>query len=130
MELEALSDLLTKAQQRNKRHGITGILLYIETDFYGELQARFAQAIEGPEVELTTIYDAIKRDERHHSIPTLTDRGIEKRDFEGWSMGFDTVSSHNIAANEGSFMLDDSFFSAAKTALFSVDLSTKLLQYT
>jgi len=75
-----IADLLAVSRKNNERHGITGMLLYIDESFF--------QILEGPEQVLHTLYDTITRDNRHTSVAKLIEEPIERRTFSDWSMGY------------------------------------------
>jgi hypothetical protein len=74
-------ELLQKARAKNKRLGITGLLLYA--------QGRFFQVLEGPESAVRSLYDTIRDDERHTNVETLLTTTITARTFPDWEMGLD-----------------------------------------
>jgi len=70
--------LVKHAQAKNARLGVTGILVSTGGLFY--------QIIEGPESEVTTLYQTIDADPRHTDVLVL-DRSIAAgRIFPDWSM--------------------------------------------
>ena len=85
---EALSDLLTVARLHNDRHGITGILLYSKGDFF--------QVLEGEEEQINVLFEKINKDMRHHRIVLIIKESIPERAFKGWTMGYLTISPHEI----------------------------------
>lgn len=100
LESRQLFDLLTQAQERNARLGITGHLLY--------LRGQFTQCVEGPAASLDTLWQSLLRDERHHSIELLVRRPAEERRFPEWSMVFSTDSTMFVHGLKGFFPVDDS----------------------
>jgi hypothetical protein len=74
----AVREIVAVAQVRNAADDITGLLL---SD-----GSRYLQAIEGPEGPLRACYERIRRDPRHHDIVTVSDKGIDQRQFGHWSM--------------------------------------------
>lgn len=100
LESRQLFDLLTQAQERNARLGITGHLLY--------LRGQFTQCVEGPAASLDTLWQSLLRDERHHSIELLVRRPAEERRFPEWSMAFSTDSTMFVHGLKGFFPVDDS----------------------
>ena len=75
-----LEDLLRAARSNNTRLGISGMLL-----FHG---GSFIQAVEGDRALVEQLYETIGRDDRHTETRVLYRGHVEKRDFDGWSMGF------------------------------------------
>jgi methanogenic corrinoid protein MtbC1 len=74
-ELDALG---AQAQKRNHELGVTGMLLYDN--------GRFLQTLEGPPDALAQVWQAIRRDPRHHKIEVLTEHVIASRLFSGWDL--------------------------------------------
>lgn len=79
--LEAdVREICAIAQTHNAKAGITGILTF--------QAGRFAQVIEGPELELRILLARIIADPRHHSMQITADRRIVARQFAEWSMAY------------------------------------------
>ncbi|MEN0053723.1 MAG: BLUF domain-containing protein [Mucilaginibacter sp.] len=91
-ELELL-ELLNVARDKNKKHNVTGMLLYCE--------GTFMQVIEGDEASVDLIYNAIERDVRHKNIIKLGNDKIDQRNFPDWSMAFASVNSETLQEIEG-----------------------------
>ena len=79
-----LEHLLAIARRNNRRFGVTGLLL-----FGGR---RFLQALEGPERNVTHIFDKIRADERHAAIVELARRPVDAREFGEWDMAYEPAS--------------------------------------
>jgi hypothetical protein len=77
--------LLRKAQMRNVTRDITGLLLLVDN--------RFLHFLEGPEVHLRALIDAIARDPRHSAMNLLFLEPADGRLFGGHSMAFSDWSS-------------------------------------
>ena len=77
---EQLRDLLNASRQRNKRLGLTGLLLYARN--------RFIQVLEGPEEAVKEVIGSIRRDYRHKNMDILRYEKKEARNFPDWRMGF------------------------------------------
>lgn len=90
-----LFNLLTAAQQRNERLGITGHLLYV--------RGVFTQCIEGPAHHVEHLWQRLHEDSRHHDLQLLLRRPIEHRNFPEWSMAFSTYSSFYVHGMRGFF---------------------------
>lgn len=74
-ELEAI---VSEAQARNSRLGITGMLLYEN--------GRYVQTLEGPPIELDQIWASVRQDSRHTEIEVLSEHLAPGRLFSGWHM--------------------------------------------
>ena len=68
-----LIDLLKGSVQRNKRAGITGLLLYKD--------GSFMQALEGEEATAAALFAKISRDPRHHNVLPLIQEPIKRGIF-------------------------------------------------
>ncbi len=88
-----LIGLLVRSRSYNQQTGITGSLVYGE--------GQFIQVLEGEEVAVRSLYDAIVRDPRHRAILKLVDKPIAQRTFAGWSMAFRELSPAHMAELEG-----------------------------
>lgn len=85
--LEVLAAILGKSRVNNKRHDITGVMLY--------RNYRFLQVLEGPESDVDEVYAKIAADERHFDLKVLFDEPTETRHFPDWSMSaFATAPEH------------------------------------
>ena len=82
LNIDDIAHLLTRARERNKEYGITGVLLYIG--------GNFMQYIEGPRDSLDHIYKIIRKAKQHTGIIMISRESIENRQFANWSMGFQT----------------------------------------
>ena len=80
---EEISYLLNRARARNREYDITGVLLYISSNFM--------QYLEGPKDNLDIIYKIIQEDDQHTGIILLDRESIERRQFGDWSMAYQTV---------------------------------------
>jgi hypothetical protein len=88
MSESELLGLLEQSRGNNFKLHITGLLVYMETVFSGQIEGRFIQMLEGPEAVVRIIFDRIKTDERHHGVLLLTTGIADTRQFEQWSMAF------------------------------------------
>lgn len=75
---QQLKQILTVAQDRNRRSGITGALLFGE--------GMFLQVLEGTREVLSETFFRISRDFRHSEITLIEMVEIEARDFGAWTM--------------------------------------------
>jgi len=82
---EDLRVLLAEARAKNEERGITGMLLYHD--------GNFIQAIEGEAAAVETLHAEILRDPRHRGVLVLSRGPIERRQFDGWAMGFVDTSA-------------------------------------
>ncbi|WP_077285745.1 BLUF domain-containing protein [Cognaticolwellia aestuarii] len=81
---EELNDMLTQARKANKKHHITGLLLYQD--------GNFMQVIEGEAEKIEQLFTNISEDYRHSGIILLLKQAITRREFPDWSMAFKKLS--------------------------------------
>jgi hypothetical protein len=93
-----LFNMLSEARSKNASMGITGHLLYTEEVF--------VQCIEGPSASVTSLWESLKRDERHYELQILARGPIEARRYEDWSMAFSSYPSLNRFNMPGFFAVD------------------------
>ncbi|HMP98188.1 MAG TPA: BLUF domain-containing protein [Cyclobacteriaceae bacterium] len=94
--------LLQQSQNNNKDLHITGMLVL--------LKGRFIQVLEGERKLIFDLYEKIRKDARHHKVALLLEGEIEKRNFENWSMGFESPDIEEFEKLTG-FEDLDAFFS-------------------
>lgn len=82
---DALLELLSASQKRNAGKAITGLLLHSD--------GNIIQVIEGPRDATNELYKKIANDSRHRGVTLMSSRGIEKRDFPEYKMGFKRARS-------------------------------------
>jgi len=74
----ALDELVQQARVRNRRAGVTGMLLYED--------GRYLQTLEGPPEGLARIWASIRQDERHNDIEVLSEHLVPGRLFSDWDL--------------------------------------------
>lgn len=82
-ETSDVEDILNSSEKNNAEMSITGLLL-----FDGE---RYIQILEGGSENIQKLFDAINKDDRHHSLELLHKGRISGRSFETWRMAFETL---------------------------------------
>ena len=80
MSDDELFELLEQAREKNKKIGVTGMLLY--------KGGNFLQFLEGEQDIVKALFQKIGKDPRHKDIVTIMEDETERRTFESWSMGF------------------------------------------
>lgn len=114
---QELLEMLQQSRDRNKSHGVTGMLLYVHGRFLSvvnghlvhKLSSRFIQVLEGTAEAVELIYESISGDERHYDLIVLKREVAELRNFESWDMGFRSMQLEEYKQKAGFFELDDSF---------------------
>lgn len=98
---EQLKELLIMSRLNNKKWDLTGMLLHSNGNFF--------QVLEGSPENIKSLFEIIKRDERHQSITQIIYEPIAKRDFDAWTMGFVNLDESVLNELTGS----NDFFSDA-----------------
>ena len=76
---DAIACIFKSAQRKNTDMGISGIL-------YSDGK-KFLQVLEGSRHEVSRVFSAIQKDERHHDIVVVACSEIAEREYGEWSMG-------------------------------------------
>ena len=87
---QELFDLVQSSQRNNERRSVTGVLFHAN--------GGFMQVIEGPNIVVHHLFEAIRRDPRHRGVTPLSQRMIETREFHGWWMAFNELPGVELAA--------------------------------
>jgi hypothetical protein len=90
---EELRALLVKAREKNKKIGVTGMMLFFD--------GKFIQLIEGDEKTVKQLYETIFNDPRHDRNIILKQGTTENRFFFEWSMSFKSISPEELIAVDG-----------------------------
>jgi hypothetical protein len=90
--------MLYHAREMNRKHAITGCLLYHNR--------KFLQLIEGEEITVKQLYNNILLDRRHHQIITLSIEEHPYRIFSNWSMVFDNLSEDSKKVEDKRTLFD------------------------
>ena len=85
-ELEAM---LAESRIRNKAHGITGVLVFVE--------GAFLQILEGEKADVLDLMGRIERDPRHRGIKVFYEQDVDERAFGSWSMAYLSPSADDVA---------------------------------
>ena len=101
MDVNDLRDLAKKCHQNNIEKDITGMLVYLD--------GKFLQVLEGNKGDVEKLFAHISTDPRHEKVRILIEGDIEKRNFEGWSMGFKMLDKQVFKDMSGLTDLDDFF---------------------
>ena len=85
---QELLTLHSRAREKNRRVGITGMLIHKD--------GRFAQVLEGEEGAVRQLFDIIRQDGRHQDVNILMEGPIAQREFADWSMGFQDLQDSDL----------------------------------
>lgn len=94
MQQDEIIHLLEVCERNNSQNGISGMLLF-------DGKRTFIQVLEGETHTVENLYEKIKVDPRHTNVTSLGRRGIPKREFADWRMGFRTMDKANTAKLKG-----------------------------
>ncbi len=83
----SLLELLELCRRENRRHNVTGLLLYHD--------CCFMQVLEGRESDIDQLYTNIQKDPNHKNLLCLLKTPIDDRDFPNWSMGFEHLQDND-----------------------------------
>lgn len=75
-----LFEILDVSVRNNARDGITGVLMYHDTQFF--------QLLEGEKSLVKRCFASIERDPRHKGVSIVWDYPAEGRVFPNWAMGY------------------------------------------
>jgi methanogenic corrinoid protein MtbC1 len=78
--------ILATARRRNRREGVTGLLIYQHGCFF--------QWLEGPPAAVVRVWRSIRQDARHRDVEILREAPISKRFFAEWDMRL--VQGHEV----------------------------------
>lgn len=82
MSSDDLLFLLEQSREKNRRLGVTGMLVY--------MGGSFMQMLEGDKQVVLELFETIKHDSRHKGVIQVM-AGDKHRNFEDWSMGFSNM---------------------------------------
>ena len=103
-----LKELLRKAREWNEAHEITGLLIYRYNKKFK--RGNFLQIIEGPKKSISSTWDRICADPRHHTITVLEDGSFEIRNFSTWSMGLKNLNTEALEHIPGFININEDQF--------------------
>ena len=111
--------MLSEARDFNADHGITGCLLYHK--------GQFIQLLEGDEVEVISLFNRIKLDQRHAAVELLEEEEINERIFGEWSMAFEDMGDPTQQAYYKEALMHSYF---AKSKIYHRPSKTGLVLFT
>ena len=75
--------LVETSRRKNALRAVTGMLLFRD--------GQFLQLLEGPEREVISVFELVKRDPRHTGVKVLLSEAVADRQFPEWTMGFERL---------------------------------------
>jgi Sensors of blue-light using FAD len=89
LETDGLEEMLAESRVRNRAHGITGVLVFVE--------GAFLQILEGEKADVLDLMERIGRDPRHRGIKVFYEEDVAERAFPSWSMAYLSPSAEEVA---------------------------------
>ena len=90
-ELPEIYSMLSNAMDYNAEHGITGCLLYHNS--------QFLQLLEGEKEAVEHLFHKIRKDPRHHDVVLIENEEAEGRLFNKWSMAFHDYGQNGMSSH-------------------------------
>jgi hypothetical protein len=84
-----LVGMLAESRIRNQKHGISGVLVFVD--------GAFLQILEGEKGDVLELMARIERDPRHRAIKVFSEQDIDERAFASWSMAYLSPSAEDVA---------------------------------
>jgi hypothetical protein len=84
-----LEGMLAESRIRNKAHGISGVLVFVD--------GAFLQILEGEKDDVLELMARIERDPRHHDVKVFSEQEVDERAFPTWSMAYLGASAADVA---------------------------------
>ena len=84
-----LEEMLAESRIRNRAHGITGVLVFVE--------GAFLQILEGEKADVLGLMERIERDPRHRGVKVFYEQEVDERAFASWSMAYLSPSAEEVA---------------------------------
>ena len=93
LSAEDIASILVVSREKNRRLGITGMLLY--------KGGNVLQILEGEKDKVVELFDVIRKDKRHGGVIELYQKKVTERDFPEWTMGFYDLNAEGARFLEG-----------------------------
>ena len=84
-----LEGMLAESRIRNRAHGITGVLVFVD--------GAFLQVLEGEKNDVLDLMGRIERDPRHSAIKVFHEQETDERAFASWSMAYLSPSAEEVS---------------------------------
>ncbi|MCE7071072.1 BLUF domain-containing protein [Dyadobacter sp. CY327] len=83
-----MGNIVEKSRINNAEADITGVLIYCN--------GSIIQVLEGEKDAIHSLFEKIKRDDRHNQVIPLFQGPVSVRSFDNWAMGYSTPASRNM----------------------------------
>lgn len=97
-----ISEIIETSRKNNSRKDITGCLLYYDNVFL--------QLLEGKKEAVKTLFETIKKDERHTNVTLIIEEDLNNKIFSNWSMALSNFENNKADINK--FIKSIDFFSS------------------
>ncbi|MFO7719471.1 MAG: BLUF domain-containing protein [Gillisia sp.] len=77
---EEIVKILEETQIRNNKHGVNGLLIYSDGNFF--------EVLEGAEIMIKDLFKIIREDTRHKNILTIFEKEVDKPFFDDKDANF------------------------------------------
>jgi hypothetical protein len=84
-----LEEMLAESRKRNRAHGITGVLVFVD--------GAFLQILEGEKDDVLALMGRIERDPRHRGIKVFHEEETDERAFASWNMAYLSPSAEELS---------------------------------
>lgn len=88
-----IDNILESSRVNNAQRNITGMLLFIEGNFF--------QVLEGEANYILEMYEKITKDKRHQNSVIVSHGILEKRIFKDWTMRFKSLTKKEFEGLSG-----------------------------
>jgi hypothetical protein len=85
---EEIQKILKSCEKNNPGKSVTGVLVHSKN--------YFLQFLEGAENDLTSLFNLIKKDDRHSKVILLNKGEITERMFPAWHMGYKDADKEDL----------------------------------
>ena len=84
-----LEVMLAESRIRNRAHGITGVLVFVD--------GAFLQILEGEKNDVLDLMERIEQDPRHRGVKVFLEAETDGRAFASWSMAYLSPSAEEVS---------------------------------
>jgi len=84
-----LEEMLAESRIRNRAHGITGVLVFVD--------GAFLQILEGEKDDVLDLMERIEVDPRHRGVKVFHEEMTGERAFASWNMAYLSPSAEEVS---------------------------------
>ncbi len=93
---EEIVKIMEETQIRNNKHGVNGLLIYSEGNFF--------EVIEGEEIKIKDLFKVIREDTRHKNILMIFEKEVDKPFFEDMDANFISENTQHRSMDVRNFL--------------------------